>query len=131
MLKTNNKKVKQKIEHYVRQAADYLKDCGYSQVDGFNLNNYSELCHVVYEVFKVEKHHYGETFEIFVEWAQGLALNLFDYYYNVSAVQLVGDILEQTEQERNRYTERQAELLMTKLIYRSIIENKGGASNEN
>lgn len=125
MLKTNNKKVKAKIEQYVRQAAGYLVDCGYLQADGVDLNNYNELCGVIYEVFKAEKHHYGESFDIFVEWAQGLALNLFDYYYNVSAVQLVGDILEQTEQERNKYTERQAEMLMTKLIYRSIIDNKG------
>lgn len=125
MLKTNNKKVRVKIEQYIRQAADYLIDCGYEQAAGVDLDNYSELCRVIYEVFKVEKHRYGETFDTFVEWAQGLALNLFDYYYNVSAVQLVGDILEQTEQERNKYSERQAELLMTKLIYRSIVENKG------
>lgn len=125
MLKTNNKKVKAKIEQYVRQAAEYLVDCRYSQADGADLSNYNELCAVIYDIFKAEKYRYGESFDIFTEWAQGLALNLFDYYYNVSAVQLVGDILEQTEQERNKYTERQAELLMTKLIYRSIIENKG------
>jgi hypothetical protein len=44
------------------------------------------------------------------------------YYYNRSAITDLGDILEETEDERNRYTESQAEKLLTKLIYRTIQE---------
>lgn len=59
--------------------------------------------------------------DIFTEWASGLACGgLFDYYYNVSAVQVLGDILEETEEERSKCTEAQAEKMLTYLIYREV-----------
>ena len=39
--------------------------------------------------------------------------------FNIDAVNK-GDILEQTEEERNRYTEAEAEKCMTYLLYRTI-----------
>ena len=54
-------------------------------------------------------------------WCQGLP-SVIDtcYYYNRSAVEDLGDILEETEEERNRYTEQDAERLLSCLIYREI-----------
>ena len=64
----------------------------------------------------------GKNFyQIFEYYCQGLP-TYFDtcYYYNRSAIADLGDILEQSEQERNQYTQQQAEQRLTQLIYREI-----------
>ena len=49
---------------------------------------------------------------------QGLC-NMVDssYYYNVSAVDLLAEWLEETEEEKKRFTEEQAEEKITYLLY--------------
>ena len=74
------------------------------------------------------KHHRERRNNIFVneerlftEWASGLPSVLDTcYYYNRSAIKDLGDILEETEEERNKYTEAEAETLLTNLIYREL-----------
>ena len=57
----------------------------------------------------------------FADWCAGLPSVLDTlYFYNRSAVDDLGAILEETEQEKNRYTEQQAEQLLTSLIYREL-----------
>ena len=57
----------------------------------------------------------------FTDWCSGLP-SILDtcYYYNRSAVDDLGEILEETEQERSKYTEEQAEKQLTILIYDTI-----------
>lgn len=137
-LRTNSKKAKENIQNYIRQAAEYLTDCGYD-VAKYNLESFNELSACIWEVFQTEKYYSIEYinrnrltwYEVFKDWAQGLALNLFDYYYNVSAVDLLGNMLEQTDQERHKYNERQAEETLTRLIYREITDNRKGIKNGN
>lgn len=43
------------------------------------------------------------------------------YYYNRSAVDDLGAILEETAEEKARYSEAQAETLLTSLIYRELV----------
>lgn len=137
MLRTNSKQVVEKIDSYIREtAADYIRD-QYTE-DGetyiisgrvMDLNERNDLAAVILDIFKEEylKHNpqYAagrvSRWDLFKDWAAGLALGgTFLYYYNVSAVDLLGDILEETEEERNRYSERAAEELLTKLIYRQL-----------
>lgn len=131
-LKTNTKKVRTKIQDYIKNAREYIEDNGYTIAENYDLSNFQELCACIWEIFEKEKYYSIEYMnkahltyqDVFTEWAQGLALNLFDYYYNVSAVDLLGDILEQTETEKAKYTEPQAEKTLTYLIYREITANK-------
>lgn len=60
--------------------------------------------------------------ERFEEWAAGLP-SILDtcYYYNRSAVDDLGAILEETDSEKARYTEQQAETRLTYLIYRELV----------
>lgn len=44
------------------------------------------------------------------------------YFYNRSAVADLGAILQQSERERARYTESQAEQLLTHLIYQELVK---------
>ena len=137
MLKTNSKKVYEKIDNYIFDTTyEYIND-QYTDEDGsyyiknryMDIKNNNELFAVILDVFRIEKLRFDKRYltgrishyEMFKDWAQGLALgSTFLYYYNVSAVDLLGDILEETPEERNKYSEEQAEELMTKLIYRRL-----------
>lgn len=60
---------------------------------------------------------------VFIDWCQGLP-SILDtcYFYNRSAVADLGAILQQSERERARYTESQAEQLLTHLIYQELVK---------
>ncbi|MBP5412257.1 MAG: hypothetical protein J6Y47_03255, partial [Bacteroidales bacterium] len=64
--------------------------------------------------------------ECFIAWLSGLP-SIFDscYYYNRSAKDDIGAILEETENEKNRYTEEQAADLLSRVIYREIVKATG------
>ena len=134
MLRTNSKTVKERISKWILDDADSIKEhmewdiehgSISASVDTENVNN---LCKYVYDDFvRVMNHRFGRRMEtrldLFCEYAAGLPFgNLFIYYYNVSAVDLVGNILEETEAERNRFSEADAEFYMTKMIYNFILE---------
>ena len=125
MLRTNSKKACENIRAYIMQDEDYLKEC--AEYDNVELNEQRDYLAYAYRLFKEQKSHeirrnYGNPcFVIFEDWAKGLALGgLFCYYYNRSAVEDLGTILEETEEEKAKYTEQQAEECLTRLIYREL-----------
>ena len=120
MLKTNSKKAIENIRAYV--------------VDNFTPENYdlepsndfATAAKVIYNCFIDEKsgtNDWGRVAEnvIFADWCAGLP-SIFNtcYYYNRSAVDDLGEILEETEEEKEKYTQTEAEKLLTALIYREI-----------
>lgn len=124
MLKTNSKKARENVRAYILTDADYIRE-NY----GFPTDTATEdeTLAFIYRTFCEEERHgieqnYGNPcFVIFEDWARGLALGgVFLYYYNKPAVDVLGDILEETAEERARYSEQQAEELLTRLIYREI-----------
>ncbi len=130
MLKTNTKKARENIRKYILdiyEPVDYTNN----NIDT-NKQTFEEIAEVIKEVFKLEKlnnenarqYYYRKNYsmyEIFKEWCKGLP-SIIDtcYYYNRSAVKDLGDILEETEEERSRFTEAEAEEKLTYLIYREI-----------
>ena len=124
MLRTNTKAVKAKIQKYI--------------IDEFCPEDYTanppqefgEIARFILQTFRSEKYSLKEDFRFyhnsealaFEDWAAGLpdVLNTADYYYTNSAVDILGDILEETEQEKAKYTETEAENLLTFLIYREL-----------
>ena len=61
--------------------------------------------------------------DLFLEWMAGLSSIIHaEYILNASAIDILGDILQQTEKERYRYTEQQAEDLMSTLIWRELLK---------
>ena len=119
MLRTNSKQAITNIRAYI--------------INGFNGENYGietpdtfeEVAKFIYNTFAdeylCEYNRRRSEQEVFIEWCSGLP-SVIDtcYYYNRSAVEDLGDILEETEEERNRYTEQDAERLLSCLIYREI-----------
>ena len=123
MLKTNSKQAKENIRNYI--------------IDNFTAENYTDtpptewhgIATFIYECFRSEKYnclqdyryYNGNEWRAFLDWCQGLPSVLDTcYYYNRSAVEDLGNILEQTAQERSKYEESAAENLLTMLIYNEI-----------
>ena len=123
MLKTNSRQARENIRQYI--------------IDNFSPETYTDeviegfenVALFILDTFTEEtKHHRERRNNIFVneeklftEWASGLPSVLDTcYYYNRSAIEDLGNILEETEEERNKYTEAEAEALLTHLIYREL-----------
>ena len=128
MLKTNSKKAAENIRAYIMN--------GFTP-EGYTDNppqEWHEIAAFILDTFKSEKYHLPEDFRYyhnnefaaFADWCAGLA-GVLDtcYYYNRSAVDDLGAILEETDEEKARYTEEQAEKMLTTLIYREL--KKGAA----
>ena len=130
MLKTNSKQAKSNVMQYIRQDVDYLEKYQKYEKTDFDLSNDNHVCSFIWNIFVEEKKYELEmkrfaVYEVFKEWAQGLALGqLFCYYYNRSAVDDLANILEENETEKSKYSEEEAEEMLTKLIFRVINEKK-------
>lgn len=119
MLRTNSKRAKENVMQYIRENSSYIKEC--AEYDGIEISNDADICKYIFDDFKrVTGNHRGNIQDAFSEYASGLPLGIFDYHYNISAVDLVGDILEETQRERERYTESDAEHLMDYLIFKIV-----------
>lgn len=129
MLRSNSKIVKERIQAYIIDNFTMPSDLGYEDIKDPNPDNFEEIAKVIYQVFKLEA-YYPESWRMahnmsegyaFTDWCQGLPSILdVPYYYKTRAVEVLANILEETEEQRNRFTEESAEKLLTELIYREI-----------
>lgn len=126
MLKTNSKKARENIRAYI--------------IINFDPSNYDltsapeswpEIAAFILETFRAEKYYSLEYMRAagiseqraFTEWAAGLPSVLDTcYFYNRSAVDDLGAILEETESEKAKHSEHDAEICLTHLIYRELLE---------
>ena len=111
-------------------------------MDNFTPENYTDtppkdfpgVAAFILDTFRKEKMsdfrcHNCNEFAAFADWCQGLPTVLNTcYYYNRSAVDDLGRILEETAEEKARFTEPEAERRLTWLIYREL--SKGAAKRE-
>ena len=128
MLKTNSKQVKRKIREYLYNTfTDYEGEPAGDRTESQVLDYIAEK--IAYEKlsFKKEKRaerfiylYKGSILKLITDYTSGLG-SLFDcdYYLN-KAVNVLGDILEQTQEERSKYSQSEAEELMTLLISREL-----------
>lgn len=116
MLKTNSKKARENIRAYV---VDHYNPENY---DLPACNDFPTIARNILHILREEKRG-PITPDLFEDWAAGLPSVLDTcYYYNRSAVDDLGMILEETEEEKARFTESQAESLLTSLIYRELMK---------
>lgn len=122
MIKTNSKKFREKIKSYLFEFL--FDDSGYELMK-FKKEKYKndkEKALLILEIFCKEMRQNELTLKIFKNWAAGLPtiIDTADYYCHNSAIGILGNFLEETEEERNRYNEIQAEELLTHAIYREL-----------
>lgn len=119
MLKTNSKKARENIRRYI---VDYTTSDGYDVKK--EPETWEECRDFIRATFESEMkwniERKGKLFA-FVDWCQGLPSALDTcYYYTRSAVEDLGAILEETAEEKARFTEPQAEERLTGLIFREL-----------
>ena len=114
MLRTNSKKAREAVRDYVTR-------------NTYGAATFDEAAALIrdawrrYERFGARR---PQSQEAFREFASCLPLDTFDYIARGDTVQLVGDMLEETEAERSRYSDSQACDLLTYLIFREISASK-------
>ena len=127
MLKTNSRAARENLRRYITESAgDYLLECAAYDGKKIDLSSFHDVAAAIYETFCNEYRpgHYSRRGipenVSFCHYAQGLPCGgLFDYFLH-SAVKTLGDILQETDAERSRFTETDAENMLTTLIYREI-----------
>mgnify|MGYP004634046141 CR=1 FL=1 len=123
MLKTNSKKAIENIKNYIVNNFDF---CNYDNGATEEPKTFEAIAKFIYKCFIEEKRYNGgyknySEQTIFFDWCSGLP-SVIDtcYFYNRSAVDDVALILEETEAEKKKYSEEEAEKLLTNLIYREL-----------
>ena len=121
MLRTTCKKALDNIRAYILENTDVTGYDKYEQPETFE-----QAALVIWDEFQSAKKYElcrprTNIQECFMEWCAGLP-SILDtcYYYNRSAVDDLGKILDETEQEKAKYSETQAEQQLTWLIFREI-----------
>ena len=121
MIRTNSKQARQNVQTYI---INHFDGCNY-EIEA--PATFQETAAIILSIFRKEKPAEGgyskmSEGERFADWAAGLP-SILDtcYYYNRSAVDDLGAILEETAEEKARYSEAQAETLLTSLIYRELV----------
>lgn len=122
MLKTNSKIARNNVKQFI------LENC--TDYDGNNFETLNQCCVYIYntfvsEYYATDNRRYMHSKEFFFnEWVQGVPTgHLFNYYLgkeNYNAIDIVGNILQETEEEKSRYSEEDACTLLTYLIYREV-----------
>ena len=135
MLKTNSKKVIKKVRKYcVDSWNEHAEEEGLPTAESFEVASVEILKKCINEILCFEKekrfiflkHYYSGSFFIaFEDWCQGLPSSIDTcYYYNRSAINQLGDWLEESEEEKSRYSESEAEKKITYLLFRELTKNK-------
>lgn len=125
MIRTNSKQVKEAIRAYILQEAQDV-DNGYIPFNDLE----TAAAAIKADVIRVMQGDYynrlhnltGWSFKDFNYWVHGLPglLDLPFIYKQPAAVDILGDILQETPAERARYTETQADEMLCRLIFREL-----------
>ena len=116
MLRTNSKKVREAVRAYVTKTTSI---CG---IDPETFGEAAAIIGGAWDGYKYPalSHRFATVQDAFMDWASGLPLDTFDYIATGDTVKLVGDMLEETEEERSKYSDSQACDLLTYLIFREV-----------
>lgn len=126
MLKTNSKKVIEKVKVYILENfEEYYNDN--SEYISEKLTNVKDVFNFIIKTIKEEKKHDVKrnynflSFEIFKDYCQGLPSILnCDFLYHPTAKKILVNWLEETEEEAARFTEEQAEEKIIYLLYKTL-----------
>lgn len=116
MLKTNSKKAKENLKAYIITAWEYENPETARPWEAVKLDIIESF---YFQVYRSEYEKKQPRYDAFKGWLQGLPHGLGDHYL-CTAVDDLANILDETETERNRFTEDQAEEKLTRMIYNSI-----------
>ena len=114
-IRSNSKRAVENIRTYIMNNYDG------SSYDWEDVFSFEDVAQSVMSAFFLEYgcqvYRYSSIESAFISWCSGLP-SILDtcYYYNRSAVDDLGDILDESTGERSEYTESDAEKMLSKLI---------------
>lgn len=124
MLRTNSKKAKENVKYYIlgNTSEEVLDACTKNHVVMFD-----DLAKEIWKIFFVEKvendcyykAHKKSLFDLWKEWIFGGCI-LDVPCYSADIHNIVGDLLEETEEEKSRYSYEQSENLLALLTFREV-----------
>ncbi|WP_368283198.1 hypothetical protein [Dorea longicatena] len=137
MLRTNSKKAMENIRKEIIDSYEAANE--YYTYEGREAKtDFNEICADILEAFRIEKLEHdcyyiagrASKSEVFMDWMQWLptAFPVSDDVFLRSAVDFLGNILEETEEEKAKYSDEQAEKLACNLLYREL--EKGARKNK-
>jgi hypothetical protein len=132
MIKTNSKALNEKIKKLVVDC--YNDSAEYYAFEGRQMaTDYPSICKDILNAFYNEKEKHNLQYkagrisrqDLFMDWMQGLptAFYIADDIFLADATEFVGNLLEQTESEKAKYTTEQAEKLACYLFYRELTKH--------
>lgn len=123
MLKTNSKAVRGKVRAWIMENTTFE---GYDELQNVDTSNFAEVARALLDTCEKEKFYcrYATVQGMMLDWFQGLpsVLDTAHYIYHCNAVNLLGGWLEETEAEKARFSESQAENMINVLIIREILK---------
>lgn len=103
MLKTNSKKAIENLKAYIMAS--------WNIEEGEDQRTWTETKEAIQE----------KRQDAFIEWLQGLPRNLGDHVL-CKGQETLGQILEQTEEQRQQYEEMESQKRLSYLIYREVFK---------
>lgn len=136
MRKTNSKEVMEAIENKIIESYEAAEE--YFSYNGKTVETeYNEICKDILSAFEIEKCKFDNRYivgrisrqNLFIEWMSGLptAFPVSDDIFLGSAIDWLADILDETEEEKERYTEDKAEITACNLLYRELTKHAAKA----
>lgn len=126
-IRSNSKTARAGVVDYIRKySEDDLQEAGLQGCSDAVMLQYICDCFTREAVYENNMRRCGwSLYTVFRDWAGGLPLGqLFVYLLRRSAVDDLGAILQETDAEKAKYTEEQAEEMLTRLIFRAVQEGR-------
>ena len=134
-IKSNTAKAIANIWAYLEGYVEYINDeivAWNPEMEYIQKGDKKGLARVIWEEFHIEKvrndcrYKAGRVTlqDLFTDWAGGLPMcGIFDFWGMPTAKKILAQILEETEEEADKFTESEAERTLTYLIYREVSKN--------
>lgn len=120
MLRSNCKTVKTAVQQYIIDGFNN-HCCNYELAEN---SDFVEVAKQIKSIFYDEKIRHDKRnlieYELFEEWCRGLSGIIDTTYYIKPCKDLLGDWLQETQAEKDRFSESDAESMITRLLYREL-----------
>lgn len=134
MIKPNSKQAKEKINNYLltcvtnwAEENDKPQPKDNNEAKEIILNELlRKLKHLEYsEAESLKRFYKNNFFNVLVDYSQGLSNMILSYNWELcNAVDFVGNLLEETEEQKSSYNEELSKQLLYNMLYDSIMQNK-------
>ena len=120
-IRTNSKLARQRVREYIRQCYEQYVGIGigkeFPEIAVNIMARFDDWCKGMKPTYNM--------MEYFEQWLTTMPdYGIGDFYARMydNAIDVVGEILEETEEERNRFSYEKAEHLLTALMYKELVK---------